>query len=387
MRKAVLVVLLRLALLVALFASAALFIEYQRAGDPAFCGVGSGCMAVRMSPYSRLFNVPLPTWGLLAFGGLFGFAMFARRRSQHLIVAVLSALGALAACYLIYLQAFAIHAFCKWCVMADASAFVAAITSGLLYAYVADGAKDNDAPTPNEDRLAELLGLPQVSIAWILAALVALVAPFVWAQYPVIPPLPEELAALQVPGKVTVISFTDFECPYCRGLHPTLEEIVHKHEGQVVLLRKMMPLSGHPGALPAALAYACTPAEKREKMVDELYAAPPELLNREGLLAIAEARIGMPRDALARCMEAPETRALVDADKALFTKIQGQALPLTYVGSRALLGFKPDQLREAVALALAGPRMSLSITWMFALVGIVLAAAAGITLRSERESR
>ena len=387
MRKAVLVVLLRLALLVALFASAALFIEYQRAGDPAFCGVGSGCMAVRMSPYSRLFNVPLPTWGLLAFGGLFGFAMIARRRSQHLIVAVLSALGALAACYLIYLQAFAIHAFCKWCVMADASAFIAAITAGLLYAYVADGAKDNDAPTPNEDRLAELLRLPQVTIAWILAALVALVAPFVWAKYPVIPPLPEELAALQAPGKVTLISFTDFECPYCRGLHPTLEEIVHQHEGRVVLLRKMMPLSGHPGALPAALAYACTPEEKREKMVNELYGAPPELLNREGLLAIAEARIGMPRDALARCMEAPATRALVDADKALFTKIQGQALPLTYVGSRAILGFKPDQLREAVALGLAGPRLSLSITWLFALVGIVLAAAAGITLRSERESR
>ena len=40
MRKAVLVILLRLSRLVALFASAALFIEYQRAGDPAFCGVG-----------------------------------------------------------------------------------------------------------------------------------------------------------------------------------------------------------------------------------------------------------------------------------------------------------------------------------------------------------
>ncbi len=63
MRKAVLVTLLRLSLLAALFASAALYIEYQRAGDPAFCGVGSGCMAVRLSPYSRLLNVPCPRGG------------------------------------------------------------------------------------------------------------------------------------------------------------------------------------------------------------------------------------------------------------------------------------------------------------------------------------
>ena len=387
MCKAVLVILLRLALIVALFASAALFIEYQRAGDPAFCGVGSGCMAVRMSPYSRLFNVPLPTWGLLAFGGLFSVAMTARTRAQHRLVAVLSALGAVAACYLIYLQAFAIHAFCKWCVMADASAFVAAITAGLLYAHVVEGAGEAATPTPTAQRLADLLRLPRVTIAWLVAAAVALGAPFLWAQFPVIPPLPAEIAALQVPGKVTIVSFTDFECPYCRALHPTLEELVHQHAGQVVIVRKMMPLSGHPGALPAALAYECTPAEKREKMVDELYAAPPELLNREGLVAIGEARVGLPRDELSRCITAPETRALVDADKEVFTQIQGQALPLTYVGPRALLGFKADQLREAVSLALAGPRASLAIGWMFALVGVFLAVAAGITLRSESKSR
>lgn len=387
MRKAVLVILLRLSLVVALFASAALYIEYQRAGDPAFCGVGSGCMAVRMSPYSRLFNVPLPTWGLLAFGGLFAFVMAARSRAQYRVVAVLSVLGALVAGYLVYLQAFEIKAFCKWCVMADTSALVAAISACLLYAHVAKDARKGDAPTPNEASLAALLNVPSLSIAWLLAAAVALGAPFLWAQFPVIPPLPPEIAALQVPGKITIVSFTDFECPFCRGLHPTLEEVARQHEGQIVVVRKMMPLSGHPGALPAALAYECVPPEKREKMVEELYAAPEELLNREGLLALAEAKVGMNREALGRCMDAPETRALVDADKALFTQIQGPALPLTYVGSREILGFKPDHLREAVALALRGPRPSLPLAGLFALLGAVLVGAAGITLRSEKKSR
>ncbi len=387
MRKAVLVTLLRLSLVVALFASAALFIEYQRAGDPAFCGVGSGCMAVRLSPYSKLFDVPLPTWGLLAFGSLFAFVIAARSRAQHLAVAVASSFGAVVAAYLVYLQAHEIHAFCKWCVMADASTLVAAITATLLFAVVNQGVVNAATPTPNETAVAELVGHPPVTIAWILAVVVAVCAPFLWAQFPVIPPLPKEIADLQIPGKITLVSFTDFECPFCRALHPTLEEAVSKHAGQVVIVRKMMPLSGHPGALPAALAYACAPAEKREKMVDALYGAPEELLNREGLLALAEANVGIDRAALGRCMDAPETRALVEADKNLFAAIQGAALPLTYVNDRAILGFKADQVKEAVALALQGPRPSLPLSALFALMGAVLAVAAGITFRSGKKSR
>jgi uncharacterized membrane protein len=387
MRKAVLVTLLRLSLVVALFASAALFIEYQRAGDPAFCGVGSGCMAVRMSPYSKLFSVPLPTWGLLAFSSLFAFVMAARSRAQHLVVAIASAFGAVVAAYLVYLQAHEIHAFCKWCVMADGGTFVAAIAATLLYTHVARGAGTTAVPTANETAVAELVGHPPVTIAWILAVFVAVSAPFLWAQFPVIPPLPKEIEGLQVPGKVTIVSFTDFECPFCRALHPALEEVVSKHAGQVVIVRKMMPLSGHPGALPAALAYECAPAEKREKMVEALYGAPEELLNREGLLSLAEANLGIDRAALGRCMDAPETRAQVEADKSLFTAIQGAALPLTYVNDRAILGFKADQVKEAVTLALQGPRPSLPLSWLLSLVGAVLVVASGITLRSGKKSR
>lgn len=407
MRKAVLVVLLRLSLVVALFATVALFIEYQRAGDPAFCGAGSGCMAVRMSPYSRLLDVPLPTWGLLAFSGLFAAAMGARTRLAHALVAAVASAGALAALYLVYLQAFAIRAFCKWCVMADSSTLVAAVSAVLLYRYVRAGAQFRDQgtpneavfdepernkgkldqPTSNEASLAELLSRTPVTLAWLAAAAVAVAAPFFWARYPVIPPLPPEITALQVPEKVTIVSFTDFECPYCRALHPTLDAILDHYAGKVVIVRKMMPLSGHPGAMPAALAYECTPPEKREAMVKELYEAPEQLLNREGVIAIAEARLGMSREALGACLDAPATRALVDADTALFREIHGTGLPQTYVGSRVVVGFKPDQVVEAVDRARAGPRTSLPLAALFALMGVVLAGAAGITLRSEKKSR
>src|SRR5262245_24096126 len=87
------VILLRVALLIAVFASAVLFIEYQNAGDPAFCGVGSGCVEVRKSAYSKIAGVPLPVVGLGAFSLLFGGAMVARTTAHHRLVAAVAGLG------------------------------------------------------------------------------------------------------------------------------------------------------------------------------------------------------------------------------------------------------------------------------------------------------
>src|SRR4051812_41636673 len=125
MRNAALVILLRLALFVAVFASAVLLIEYKNAGDPAFCGAGTGCMAVRLSSYSRFLGVPLPLIGLIAFSAVLLVAVFAREKAHLRLLAALGLGGGAAALVLLYLQASEIKAFCKWCVMVDAGAIVA----------------------------------------------------------------------------------------------------------------------------------------------------------------------------------------------------------------------------------------------------------------------
>jgi uncharacterized membrane protein len=397
MRKAVLLVLHRLALLVALAASAALFVEYSHAGDPAFCGVGSGCLAVRMSPYSRLLGLPLPTLGLLAFVGLFVVSLTARSIPQHRIVAAASLLGGIFAAYLIFLQATAIHAFCPWCVAVDVSSIVAAVAGLLIYAYVErrggpdlaavvkaeggyrSGSEQQGGFASYQDEIAAFFRLDLVA-AWLAAGAAALFVPFVWGAYPVIPPPPAPIAALQVPGKVTILSFTDFECPFCRALHPTMERLIHE-EPRIAFVRKMMPLSGHPGALPAALAYTCAPEPKREAMAAALYDLPAESLTKKDIDEQLVPKLGLEKEAFERCVDAPETRAKVDEDRDLFAKIEGAALPLTYVGPRVILGFNAPGLEDAVAKALGGPRPALRLPWMFALLGLIYAAVAAFTLR------
>jgi uncharacterized membrane protein len=374
--------LLRLFLLIALTASAALVIEYQNAGDPAFCGVGSGCMAVRLSPFSRLFGVPLPTIGLAVFSGLVVLALVSRSRAQVRVLAFVNGLGALAACVLIYLQAFEIRAFCPWCVAVDVSTILAAVCSSLLYGQLDDEQK------AGKDTSAAFAGAYRVPIllVWLLAAASAVGLPFLWGQYPVIPKLPPEIAALQVPGKITIVSFTDFECPFCRALHPVIDQIVEAHPDQIAVVRRMMPLESHHGAMPAALTYVCTPEAKRHEMINMLYNLPEPMLTREGTLGVASG-LGLNKEEIARCVDSPEARALVDKDRQLFADLKGQALPLTYAGQRVILGFNPERLKNAIDLALQPERPSLPVGWMFVALGAIFATAAGVTLRSGRSGR
>ena len=55
-------------------------------------------------------------------------------------------------------------------------------------------------------------------------------------------------------AKVTIIEFSDFECPSCRRAASYVDPILTKYNGKVRYIRYDMPLSGHPWAFPAALA-------------------------------------------------------------------------------------------------------------------------------------
>jgi protein-disulfide isomerase len=53
---------------------------------------------------------------------------------------------------------------------------------------------------------------------------------------------------------VTIVAWSDFECPACARMMPILDEIAAKHANQVRLVHKFYPLSKHPNAHKAALA-------------------------------------------------------------------------------------------------------------------------------------
>lgn len=392
MRPFPLVTLLRLSLLVAIAASAALLVEYQNVGDPAFCGAGSGCFAVRVSPYSQVLGVPLPVIGLLAHAALLCGSLAARTREHLMALALTASAGGAFAFLFLGLQEFVIGALCPWCVAVDVASIVAATCAVLLAARAKSagpapasepgaaagpGARSPSTGTaPAGPFWRAVLPTGIETLAWSVAATLAIGLPFLWGRYPVLPPMPPAIAAMQIQGKVTIVGFTDFQCPFCRKLHPAIQDIEHRYGDRIHYSRYMMPLPGHPGAMPAAQAYLCSPEDKREAAADWLYQADDDALTPSGVLALATA-LGLDRAAFERCLDAPETRAALARDKGIYETLGARGLPLTYIGPRVVVGFDPERVERAVQLELAGERQSLPLAWLFVALG---AAFLGATL-------
>lgn len=82
---------------------------------------------------------------------------------------------------------------------------------------------------------------------------------------------------------VTIIEYSDFECPYCERFHPTMQQVMTNYDGKVRWIFRHFPLSFHPNAEPAALAAECAAEQgkfweygdalfaNRASLGDELY--------------------------------------------------------------------------------------------------------------------
>ena len=80
---------------------------------------------------------------------------------------------------------------------------------------------------------------------------------------------------------VTIVEFSDFQCPYCSRVEPTLKEVQEKYGDKVRLVWKNEPLPFHPRAEPAAEVAIEARAEKGDKgfwdVARRLFASQPKL--------------------------------------------------------------------------------------------------------------
>ena len=93
-------------------------------GQSVRCTIVAGCSEVLSSPYSVVAGVPLAMIGAAAYFGVFSFATltaFGYRFAAKLLT-VLVLVMFLVSLWLIYLQAFVIHAFCQFCLLSAAVA-------------------------------------------------------------------------------------------------------------------------------------------------------------------------------------------------------------------------------------------------------------------------
>jgi len=102
-------------------------------GETLGCGGSPDCFRVLGSSYARLGGIPVALFGTLAYFCVFSFATFAAFgyvRARTFLILTVGAMF-LATLWLLYVQAFLLHAYCRYCLFSAAITF---LLTGLVIA-------------------------------------------------------------------------------------------------------------------------------------------------------------------------------------------------------------------------------------------------------------
>lgn len=147
---------------------------------------------------------------------------------------------------------------------------------------------------------------------------------------------------------VTIIEFSDFQCPYCNRSQETVKKIVADYEGKVRLVFKHLPLEQlHENARIAAEAAACAWRQDGFWKLHDWMFENSANLSREAILT-ASAKLGIDDKALAACIDKHLAATAVDADVKEADRIGVGGTPAFFVNGRLLGDFEVSTFREAI---------------------------------------
>lgn len=140
---------------------------------------------------------------------------------------------------------------------------------------------------------------------------------------------------------ITLVEFSDFECPFCGRIYPTFKKILADYPGKVRLVYKYFPLSFHPNAQKAAEAAECANEQgKFWEYHDVLFDNQAGGFSSDKFKTWAQT-LGLNATQFDTCLETGKYAAKVQADEQ-----EGQAkgvngTPATFVNGQLVSGAQP----------------------------------------------
>ena len=172
---------------------------------------------------------------------------------------------------------------------------------------------------------------------------------------------------------VTIVTFSDFECPYCQRGAQTAEKVLKEYKGRVKLYFRDYPLGFHPKAKPAAVAARCAGDQgKFWQYHDALFNSQKEWLGKAKddaamnaeFLAIAK-KVGAKEDAFKKCVEGGEKMAKVDSDQKAGEDVGVTGTPAFFINGIPLSGALPfEKFKEVIDQELVRSRSKTAQTAM-----------------------
>jgi len=153
--------------------------------------------------------------------------------------------------------------------------------------------------------------------------------------------------------KVTIIEFSDFQCPFCSKAFATVEGVSEKYKNDVKIVYKNLPLGSHKEAKPAALfAHAVKKLygdEKFFQLASILYAKQKEWnSNPEEKFAAYAKEVGADWTKVKAEMAKPGTEAAVSEDIREAGNLNLRGVPAFFVNGKKVSGAKPAEFFESM---------------------------------------
>ncbi len=147
-------------------------------------------------------------------------------------------------------------------------------------------------------------------------------------------------------SKVTIVEFSDFQCPFCARVVPTIKKVEEEYGDQVRVVFKHLPLNIHPKA-PAAHA-AAEAAHRQGKfweMHDKIFANQREMSPEKYVEYARE--LGLDVERFQKDVADPEVKRRVDADARQAASLLVRGTPGFFINGRYISGAQPFAVFKA----------------------------------------
>jgi protein-disulfide isomerase len=139
---------------------------------------------------------------------------------------------------------------------------------------------------------------------------------------------------------ITIVEFSDFQCPYCRGVVPTLRQLAARYPDRVRLVFRDFPIpSLHPDALLAHQAARCAGEQGQFWPYHDL------LFERANLDATAlkqyASDLKLDGQKFVECLDSGRSRAAINADMEEGSRLGVSGTPTFFINGRPLVGNVP----------------------------------------------
>lgn len=152
---------------------------------------------------------------------------------------------------------------------------------------------------------------------------------------------------------VTLVGFSDFECPYCATAATDIKELIKKYPDRVRYVYRHFPLTEiHSNAFRAAIAAECAGEQSKFWDMHDLLFIHQEELDPYSLTSYA-GDLELDIDQFRKCVDSGRMKAVVKQDVADGNKYGVDGTPTLFVNKKMVMSV--GELEGAVVEALATP--------------------------------